>query len=659
MKIKVFWAMLLSLTCLAIPVTGTAQAVAIPDANLRAAIEFALGRKALGHPISQDELGELASLYALGANISDLTGLGGATNLTELNLGVNSVSDISALAGLTNLTWLNLSGNSVSDISALAGLTNLTRLGLVRNSVSDISVLAGLTNLTWLSLGENSVSDISALAGLTNLTELDLDRNSVSDISALAGLTNLTELDLADNSVSDISALAGLTNLTALDLGWNSVSDISALAGLTNLTQLSFHHNSVPDISALAGLTNLTWLVLDYNSVSDISALAGLTNLTWLVLAVNSVSDISALAGLTNLTTLLLDYNSVSDISALAGLTNLTWLGLSNNPLSYPSIHTHIPTLQGRGVPVAFDSRDPATLHNISGELTASDNVMIVEVRDGNDLPFEGVPVTFSVTSGGGTLSVTDTTTDKEGRAQSQLNFGSDGTPNRVEVSAAGIEERLTFEAISDTEPPPVAADVNDDESVNILDLVFVASRLGEQGVDLAADVNGDGVVNILDLVAVAGMFGDAAAAPSLQSQALGALNAADVRRWLTEAASLAVTDAIMKRGIVTLERLAASLKPAETALLANYPNPFNPETWIPYRLAEDAVVTLTIYDANGQAVRRLDLGHRTAAVYERQSNAIYWDGRNEHGEQVTSGVYFYQLSAGDYSATRKMVILK
>ena len=92
-----------------------------------------------------------------------------------------------------------------------------------------------------------------------------------------------------------------------------------------------------------------------------------------------------------------------------------------------------------------------------------------------------------------------------------------------------------------------LSADVNGDQSVNILDLVFVASRLGEQGADLAADVNADGVVNILDLVAVAGMFDNApaaAAAPSVQSQALGALNAADVQTWLTEAASLAVTDA-------------------------------------------------------------------------------------------------------------------
>ena len=98
---------------------------------------------------------------------------------------------------------------------------------------------------------------------------------------------------------------------------------------------------------------------------------------------------------------------------------------------------------------------------------------------------------------------------------------------------------------------------------------------------------------------------------------------------------------------------------PAETELLRNYPNPFNPETWIPYRLAQDAFVTLTIYDGNGQMVRTLDVGHQTAAVYESQSKAVHWDGRNEFGETVASGVYFYTLTAGDFSATRKMVILK
>ena len=100
-------------------------------------------------------------------------------------------------------------------------------------------------------------------------------------------------------------------------------------------------------------------------------------------------------------------------------------------------------------------------------------------------------------------------------------------------------------------------------------------------------------------------------------------------------------------------------MRPNKTALLANYPNPFNPETWIPYHLATDADVTLTIYDLTGAAIRQFDLGHQPAGYYTDRTKAAYWDGRNASGEPVASGVYFYQLRAGDYTATRKMLILK
>ena len=98
---------------------------------------------------------------------------------------------------------------------------------------------------------------------------------------------------------------------------------------------------------------------------------------------------------------------------------------------------------------------------------------------------------------------------------------------------------------------------------------------------------------------------------------------------------------------------------PSETALLSNYPNPFNPETWIPYHLAEPAEVTITIYAADGRLIRTLALGHQLAGNYENKSRAAYWDGRNAVGEQVASGVFFYTFTAGDFSATKKMLILK
>ena len=103
----------------------------------------------------------------------------------------------------------------------------------------------------------------------------------------------------------------------------------------------------------------------------------------------------------------------------------------------------------------------------------------------------------------------------------------------------------------------------------------------------------------------------------------------------------------------------AATLVPAETALFPNYPNPFNPETWIPYQLAEATDITLTIYDVRGREVRRLALGHQPAGVYQSRARAAHWDGRNQIGEKVATGLYFYTLTAGEFTATGKMLIQK
>ncbi len=100
-------------------------------------------------------------------------------------------------------------------------------------------------------------------------------------------------------------------------------------------------------------------------------------------------------------------------------------------------------------------------------------------------------------------------------------------------------------------------------------------------------------------------------------------------------------------------------LTPKETVLLPNYPNPFNPETWIPYQLAQDADVTLTIYDTDGIIVRWLELGHQSAGYYADQGTAAFWDGRNSSGESLASGTYFYQLRARNKTAFRRMVIVK
>ena len=202
--------------------------------------------------------------------------------------------------------------------------------------------------------------------------------------------------------------------------------------------------------------------------------------------------------------------------------------------------------------------------------------------------------------------------------------------------------------------------DVNQDKVVNIQDLVLVASAFGQTG-ENNADVNDDGVVNIQDLVLVASAFGNSASAPTIYSQATEMLTTTDIKQWLSLAQQLKLnsTDPAYQQGILYLEQLLTALTPEESALLPNYPNPFNPETWIPYQLATPADVSISIYSADGKLVRKLDLGLQDAGIYKSQSHAAHWDGKNENGESVASGVYFYTFTAGEFSATRKMLIRK
>ena len=278
-----------------------------------------------------------------------------------------------------------------------------------------------------------------------------------------------------------------------------------------------------------------------------------------------------------------------------------------------------------------------------------------------------------------GTTDVTYTATDDTGES-AILTF-------KIEV----IED--------DPSPDPGPLDVNGDGQVTVMDLVAVALFYGTRvpdGMSLPADVNADGVVNVLDLTTVA--QGIDAAGDSIYELSLEEIEAAllaaidqpvdiegiaeapmglgtsqhvpsiayrNIADALAEAKHLATSDARFEKGVpAVLEALLHLLAeigaiPEATALLPNYPNPFNPETWIPYHLSKGTAVMLTIHDVRGVLVRELALGHQAAGVYESRGRAAYWDGRNQLGEPVASGIYFYTLTAGDFTATRKLLIIK
>ena len=519
-------------------------------------------------------------------------------DLVVLDAFESGIRDLTGLEFATNLVELRLGLNQISEVSSLRGLTKLTVLDLHRNQrISDVSPLKNLTNLVWLSLRGNQILDMSPLTNLTTLTFLHIGYNSISDISSLKNLAKLTFLNLDENRISDISLIKDLTNLTELHLDDNEISDISPIKDLTKLVFLNANDNEISDISPIKDLTNLTYLNLHGNRISDISPIKDLTNLKILRFHENEISDISPLKDLTKLEVLQLYVNQISDISPLKDLKELRKLDLHENEISD-----------------------------------------ISPLKDLKDLMF----------------------LDLSG------NYISDFSP-----IASLIGNLVKYYNSNQTILTYKPEDVNHDGIVNIIDLILVVSYFGNSGfadsanANVYPDVNGDGVVDVKDLVAVAADIDAAAAAPTLKKDQaeLPVLTAENLERWVALAKQL-YQDLGTRKGITTLEQLLVILThsetfPETTALLMNYPNPFNPETWIPYQLSKSSQVNIYIHSVDGKLVRTLKLGHLPAGIYHSKSRAVYWDGRNELSESVASGVYFYTLTACDFTATGKMFIRK
>ena len=205
--------------------------------------------------------------------------------------------------------------------------------------------------------------------------------------------------------------------------------------------------------------------------------------------------------------------------------------------------------------------------------------------------------------------------------------------------------------------------DLNADGTVDIMDVDIVFTALASENPPATPgklDVNGDGQLTLHDLVAVSQNIetSNAAAAPARYVKLTG-VQIHRIQEQIHLLQTMKDTSLGVQRTLAYLQNLLAAARPEKTQLLANYPNPFNPETWIPYELATDTDVKITIYNTQGRVIRTLLLGQQSAGYYTDRERAAYWDGRNALGEHVASGVYFYQLETDEMSTLRKMVILK
>ena len=216
------------------------------------------------------------------------------------------------------------------------------------------------------------------------------------------------------------------------------------------------------------------------------------------------------------------------------------------------------------------------------------------------------------------------------------------------------------------TLPENLPGDVSGDDKVTAHDASLVLqyvvgltdfSTIQQQ----AADVTNDGDTTALDAALI--LQYTVGLITEFPVQGAPILTAKDEKRLLTEIIAELGNSHLTTEQKHVLERLKRLLwqqtLPKQTTLLQNYPNPFNPDTWLPYQLAQDAPVIIRIYNTKGQLVRTIELGNQKAGIYAAKDKAAYWDGRDSLGQKVASGVYYYTLRAGNFTATRKMVILK
>ena len=221
----------------------------------------------------------------------------------------------------------------------------------------------------------------------------------------------------------------------------------------------------------------------------------------------------------------------------------------------------------------------------------------------------------------------------------------------------------------SNSKPSTLIWDVNSDGNVDLEDLLLVSNSFNAKYIDNPKlDVNKDGIVDIVDLLLIAAHLGETTNGFSPSTKTLHHSYITQVEDWLIDARNLEDKSDLVQKGISNIEILLNTVITKKTILLPNYPNPFNPETWIPYDLKDDAHVNIHIFNLNGQTVRKLDIGYKTAGNYRTKTRAAYWNGKNSSGERVANGTYFYTLTArytnkysstDRFNATRKMVVVK
>ena len=658
-----------------------------------------------GNPVSDlSPLVELEVIDICGGE-PDVSTLAGAKNLKELYLLGGGVSDVSPVAKLTGLTRLRVAGNPVSDISPLAELTGLKWLELSENKISDISPLTKLKNLTWLHVGGNEISDFSPLEGFSEdvtiinhtnpgfpkggpkiegpwlwvlVPEADL-RSGIDDLLAMDVLAEASGGKVTEQKVSTQGATEGNpvgNNVWYSDrippTGRNNIADVLTAEVLAGpfvpgviygcVVLYSPRHQAVTLFAGNDG-GGKAWLNgalvheklkgargEDYQHFVPVTLKEGVN-----VLLVATRTGGNGFWG----------FNPEAEYTVLnprVGYVFSQPIIDAGDTFTLEIQAEDIYNLAGWQFDIAYNAAVLEAVEVNEGDFLKTGGATFfqrgtIENRFGQIKGLSSARLSEDGVSGTGTLLSVTFTAKARGQTRLKLDNFQLAAITGKSIDAGPHEIVVTVEG------EQTLGDVNRDGQVSILDMVLVARHFGKTvPANSEVDLNGDGVINVLDLILVSQNMGksNGLAAPSLLSvDDIHGLAPAIIQAWIEQAQLEDDGSIVFQEGIANLQRLLASLIPEETVLLANYPNPFNPETWIPYQLSEPAEVTLRIYSVNGVLVRTLALGQTPAGIYQNRGRAAYWDGRNDVGESVASGIYFYTFTAGDFTATRKMLIKK
>ena len=658
-------------------------------------------------------LTKLEYLSFSGNEVSDISPFAGLINLRRISTWGNPISDLSPLAGLTNMEMLDICGARLqgNTLAPLAGLTGLKELYLVGNDISDISPIARLTGLERLNIHGNHVSDVSALAGLTNLKWMDVSTNAISDFAPLDRLRENTNIVWYDNpgfpkggpkiegpwlwvvlpdtrldSGTDILAEASGGTVTEERIATNGAtlgkpvgdevwtSHELPPTGRYNIRDML--KRDIPD-GVIYGVVSLysprrqdTTMYVGSEHGAKIWLNGGLVHARLQVRKGEDYSDFFPVTLNQGRNVLLVaigsspsHHNGFFGFESGTEYTVATGIGYAfsetpihiNDNFTFDVRAENVSDLAGWQFDIAFDPSRLEALDVSEGDFLKSDGGTTffqsgrIDNAAGKITGLIAGRISEGGLSGSGSVLQVRFKAKSEGETELALEDFEFGSITGENIPAGPLEIRIIVEERL------VTGDVNRDGRVSILDLILVAQQLGSRvPPNSAVDINGDGIINIFDLTLVARGIVGAAAPPGRDT------NTATIQSWIAEARLADDGSIAFRLGIANLENLLASLiVPQETALHANYPNPFNPETWIPYQLSGDSPVSVSIYDTTGVLVRTLSLGIQSAGFYDSEGRAAYWDGRNDAGEHVASGLYFYQLRTPSFHQTRRLVIIK